>query len=134
MDLTAYIRDIPDFPKPGILFKDITPLLADPVAFQHAIDLLADHYRRPADRRHRRRRGRAASCSPPRWPCSCSKPLVPLRKPGKLPYRTYTPQVRSRVRQRRAAHAHRRHQARATACCWSTTCSRPAAPCRPAAS
>ena len=43
MDLRAYIRDIPDFPKPGILFKDITPLLADPAAFQHAIDRLAAH-------------------------------------------------------------------------------------------
>ena len=44
MDLTAYIRDIPDFPKPGILFKDITPLLADPAAFGYAIDRLAAHY------------------------------------------------------------------------------------------
>ena len=38
MDLKDYIRDVPDFPKPGILFKDITPLLADPQAFSHAID------------------------------------------------------------------------------------------------
>src|SRR4051794_30745164 len=45
MDLKAYIRDIPDFPRPGILFKDITPLLAEPRAFQHAIDRLDDHYR-----------------------------------------------------------------------------------------
>ena len=44
MDLKQYIRDIPDFPKPGILFKDITPLLADPVAFRHSVDLLAIHY------------------------------------------------------------------------------------------
>ena len=44
MDLKKYIRDIPDFPKPGILFKDITPLLADPVAFRHSIDLMAIHY------------------------------------------------------------------------------------------
>ena len=50
MDLTTYIRDIPDFPKPGILFKDITPLLAAPAAFRHAIDELASHYRgRPID-------------------------------------------------------------------------------------
>ena len=34
MDLNRYIRDIPDFPKPGILFKDITPLLADPDAVE----------------------------------------------------------------------------------------------------
>ena len=45
MDLTLYIRDIPDFPRPGILFKDITPLLAEPRAFRHAIDLMREHYR-----------------------------------------------------------------------------------------
>ena len=41
LDLKSYIRSIPDFPKPGILFRDITPLLAAPEAFQHAIDALA---------------------------------------------------------------------------------------------
>jgi adenine phosphoribosyltransferase len=44
MDLRPFIRDIPDFPKKGIQFKDITPLLADPTAFQVAIDLLSIHY------------------------------------------------------------------------------------------
>ncbi|PJA24292.1 MAG: adenine phosphoribosyltransferase [Alphaproteobacteria bacterium CG_4_10_14_0_2_um_filter_63_37] len=38
------IRDVPDFPKPGIVFKDITTLLADPASFQRAIDALADRY------------------------------------------------------------------------------------------
>lgn len=42
--LQAKIRDIPDFPRPGILFKDITPLLGDPQAFHAAIDLLANRY------------------------------------------------------------------------------------------
>lgn len=37
MDLRDYIRDIPDFPKPGIIFKDITPLLADAAAMKHCI-------------------------------------------------------------------------------------------------
>ena len=41
MDLTQYIRDIPDFPKPGILFKDITPLLADPEALRQTISELS---------------------------------------------------------------------------------------------
>src|SRR5262249_47304522 len=45
MDLAKYIRDIPDFPKPGILFKDITPLLAEPPAFQEAIDRMCAHYK-----------------------------------------------------------------------------------------
>lgn len=42
--ITRYIRDIPDFPKPGIVFKDIAPMCADPVAFRTFIDLLVDHY------------------------------------------------------------------------------------------
>jgi adenine phosphoribosyltransferase len=42
-DLRAYVRDIPDFPKPGIVFKDITPLLLEPSALRHAIDALAEH-------------------------------------------------------------------------------------------
>ena len=45
LDLKNYIRDIPDFPKPGILFRDITPLLGDPAAFREAIQRLADKYR-----------------------------------------------------------------------------------------
>jgi adenine phosphoribosyltransferase len=44
MNLNDYIRNIPDFPKPGIQFKDITPLLLNPDAFQESIDRLADHY------------------------------------------------------------------------------------------
>lgn len=43
--LKARIRDVPDFPKPGVVFKDITPLLADGAAFRTALDLLGDRYR-----------------------------------------------------------------------------------------
>jgi len=43
--IRSRIRDVADFPKPGILFKDITPLLADAVAFRTAIDLLAEQVR-----------------------------------------------------------------------------------------
>lgn len=39
------IRGIPDFPKPGIMFWDITTLCLDPVAFKHSIDLLVDRYK-----------------------------------------------------------------------------------------
>ena len=42
--LKERIRDIPDFPKPGIVFKDITPLLADPKALQFTVDALCDHF------------------------------------------------------------------------------------------
>ncbi|MGI8907271.1 MAG: adenine phosphoribosyltransferase [Candidatus Sumerlaeaceae bacterium] len=45
MELKDYIRDVPDFPKPGILFKDITTLLRDGAAFHHTIDVLSDRYR-----------------------------------------------------------------------------------------
>jgi len=41
LDLTTFIRDVPDFPSEGILFKDVMPLLADPVAFRESIDRLA---------------------------------------------------------------------------------------------
>ena len=44
-DLKRWIRDIPDFPKPGILFRDITPLLADGRVFRQAIDLIAERFR-----------------------------------------------------------------------------------------
>jgi adenine phosphoribosyltransferase len=44
IDLKTYIRDIPDFPKPGIIFKDITPLLKCPEAFRATIDQLAARY------------------------------------------------------------------------------------------
>jgi len=43
-ELRSRIRDIPDFPKPGILFRDITPLLADGPSFHQAIDGLAERY------------------------------------------------------------------------------------------
>jgi len=44
MDLAKMIRDVPDFPKEGILFKDITTLIKEPQAFKEVIDRLADHY------------------------------------------------------------------------------------------
>ena len=44
-DFRAYIRDIPDFPSPGILFRDVTPLLAHPDAFQAAVRAMADPFR-----------------------------------------------------------------------------------------
>ena len=44
-DLAGHIRDIPDFPKPGIVFKDITPLFLDPGALRHTVDALAGYAR-----------------------------------------------------------------------------------------
>jgi adenine phosphoribosyltransferase len=48
-DLTKHIRDIPDFPKPGILFKDITPLLANGAAFRETVDRFVERYRGKVD-------------------------------------------------------------------------------------
>ncbi len=44
MKLESWIRDVPDFPKKGVIFKDITPLLADAEAFKHAVDLMTEQY------------------------------------------------------------------------------------------
>ena len=45
MDLKEFIRDVPDFPEPGILFKDITPLLGNAKAFDYTISRLVDRYK-----------------------------------------------------------------------------------------
>lgn len=45
MDLLSKVRNVPDFPKPGIQFKDITTLIQDPAAFRHVIRLMADRYK-----------------------------------------------------------------------------------------
>ena len=89
MDLAEYIRDIPDFPKPGILFKDITPLLAEPAAFQSAIDRMYDQYSaRPIDAIAAAEARGFLFAAP--LALRMKKPLIPLRKPGKLPFRTYS--------------------------------------------
>jgi adenine phosphoribosyltransferase len=89
MVLTDYIRDIPDFPKPGILFKDITPLLAEPAAFAESIKVLSDHYRgRPIDAIAAAEARGFLFAAP--MALELKLPLIPLRKPGKLPYRTYS--------------------------------------------
>jgi adenine phosphoribosyltransferase len=88
MDLAKYIRDIPDFPKPGILFKDITPLLAEPRAFQEAIDRLAAQYEGETVDAVAAAEARGFLFAAP-LALHMRKPLIPLRKPGKLPYRTH---------------------------------------------
>jgi adenine phosphoribosyltransferase len=89
MALSDYIRDIPDFPKPGIQFKDITPLLADPAAFAESIRLLADRYRDVKLDAIAAAEARGFLFAAP-LALELKLPLVPLRKPGKLPHRTYS--------------------------------------------
>jgi adenine phosphoribosyltransferase len=79
------IRDIPDFPKPGIIFKDITPLVKDPAALRLAVHLLIQPFlgRNITVVAGMEARGFIFG-SLVAW--ELGLPFVPLRKPGKLPY------------------------------------------------
>lgn len=85
MDLRERIRDIPDFPEPGIVFKDVTPLLADPAAFTLAIDGLCDAF---AGRRIDKVVGIEARGFIVAGPVAYrfGAGFIPARKPGKLPW------------------------------------------------
>jgi adenine phosphoribosyltransferase len=91
LNLRDYIRDIPDFPKPGIVFKDITPLLIDPAAFDYAVTELASHVRQlevdlivAAEARGFIFGGALAR--------ELGVGFVPARKRGKLPHETVSVQ------------------------------------------
>jgi len=87
MDLQRYIRDIPDFPKPGIVFKDITPLLADGVAFRATVDRFVEHYRGRVDVvLGIESRGFIIGAAVAH---GLGTGLALVRKPGKLPHQTY---------------------------------------------
>lgn len=89
MDLKQYIRDIPDFPEPGILFRDITPLLRDIQAFKVVIDELIDHYSNVAFDTIVAVESRGFLFGAP-MAYQMGKPFVPVRKKGKLPAATHT--------------------------------------------
>jgi adenine phosphoribosyltransferase len=81
-DLRRWIRDIPDFPKKGVVFKDITPLLLDPAAFASCIGQLATRAQRPEAVVAIESRGFVfGTALALHW----KVPLVPARKFGKLP-------------------------------------------------
>ncbi len=87
MDFKSLIRDVPDFPKKGIVFKDITPLLKDPKGFQMVISTLADRYKTKninsivaMESRGFIFGGALAT--------QLGASFVPVRKPGKLPWKT----------------------------------------------
>ena len=84
MDLKQYVRDIPDFPQPGILFRDITPLLHEPDAFRHVIRTFSDHYRDAGLDAIVAIESRGFIFGAP-LAAELSLPFVPVRKPGKLP-------------------------------------------------
>ena len=86
-DFKQYIRDIPNFPKPGIIFKDITPLLADGEAFHAVVDRLADPYRGRVDKvLGIESRGFIIGAA---VAYALQAGLAVVRKPGKLPALTF---------------------------------------------
>ena len=84
MNLKDYIRDIPDFPEPGILFRDITPLLANPAAFNYAVAQLAEQCSEPDFDVVVAVESRGFIFGAP-LARELAKPLIPVRKAGKLP-------------------------------------------------
>ena len=84
-ELKALIRDVPDFPQPGIVFKDITPLLADENAFSSVIDLIVVHYGRGNIDKVVGIEARGfILASPVAYHFGAG--FVPVRKSGKLPW------------------------------------------------
>src|SRR5688572_15185146 len=86
--LPDYIRAIPDFPKPGILFRDITPLLASPAAFRESIRQLAEHYSGRKIDVVAAAEARGFIFAAP-LALELDAGFVPVRKPGKLPFDTH---------------------------------------------
>ena len=87
--IKGLIRDVPDFPQEGIVFKDITPVLADPIAFSTLIDLIVVHFGRGNVDKVVGIEARgfifAAAVA-----YRLGAGFVPVRKPGKLPWKTVT--------------------------------------------
>ena len=86
--ISEAIRDVPDFPKPGIVFKDITPVLADPELFAGCIDLLCDGYK-PGDVDAVVGIDARGFIFAAGVALKLSAGFVPVRKKGKLPYDTH---------------------------------------------
>lgn len=84
-DLKRYIRDIPDFPKPGILFRDITPLLANPAALRETVRQMAEPYRGQGIDAVVAAEARGFIFAAP-LAIELGAGFVPVRKPGKLPF------------------------------------------------
>jgi adenine phosphoribosyltransferase len=84
--ITGGVRDIPDYPRPGILFKDITPLLADPGALELVVDALGTGFGRIDKVTGIEARGFILAAP---LACRLGAGFVPVRKQGKLPAATY---------------------------------------------
>lgn len=87
MDLRQYIRDIPNYPKEGIVFFDITPILSEPKAFQYTIDQLAERFQDKGANKVVAAEARGFIFGAP-LAYKLGIGFVPVRKPGKLPWKT----------------------------------------------
>lgn len=85
----SLIRDIPDFPEPGVVFKDITPLFAHADAFSRLIKGLAEPFRDAGITQVAGIEARGFTLAAP-IAVELGAGFIPIRKPGKLPYRTVT--------------------------------------------
>jgi adenine phosphoribosyltransferase len=88
-ELAKFVRDIPDFPKPGILFRDITPLLGSPLAFRAAVDLMALHYHGQQIDAVAAAEARGFIFAAP-LAVELGIGFVPIRKRGKLPFKVHS--------------------------------------------
>lgn len=87
LDLKNAIRDIPDFPKKGIIFKDITTLLAKGDLFKSAVDQIAEHYKNKGISKIACIESRGFIIGAP-VAYQLGTGIIPIRKKGKLPYKT----------------------------------------------
>ncbi|WP_432736639.1 adenine phosphoribosyltransferase [Maridesulfovibrio sp. FT414] len=87
MNLRDHIRDVPNFPKEGIVYFDITPLLANPGAFQYTIDMMAERFSDYKADKIAAAEARGFIFGAP-LAYKLGIGFVPIRKPGKLPYET----------------------------------------------
>lgn len=86
-NIRRLVRDVPDFPKPGIVFKDITPVLQDGSAFREMLDIFANHFRAHNIDKIVGIESRGFLFAAP-LAYAMEKGVVIVRKPGKLPYKT----------------------------------------------
>jgi adenine phosphoribosyltransferase len=89
MDLKSLIRDIPDFPKPGILFRDITTLLRNPDGLRYTVDLMADHFADASIDYVLGMESRGFIIGTP-LAYKLGAGFIPVRKAGKLPSDVYS--------------------------------------------
>jgi adenine phosphoribosyltransferase len=88
-DVRSFIKDVPDFPKPGVVFKDITPLLADPAAFASTIDRMSEPFLGKGIGVVAGIESRGFLLATP-IAYRLGAGVVPIRKKGKLPRKTHS--------------------------------------------